>query len=391
MLNKFFFKINITTCNDKLIFALSFVLFLPILFDFVITYTNGNSSVFTYFTYSVSLIVFLVSFRKVIRTKNVLYIFIFYLILLLNYLLFPKSRDYILNNQSILIALYFIPLSFLFFKQIQDWSNFYRVMNFFSIPALLFGLYILLATDISVAMAREESFFTYQEFSYALLPFVCAIYANFHKTRNLIYLGLFFAGIIEMFIYGARAPILSCFLFPILLELSNKRNMRQIVFMGLIILVITIYFKDIIEYLTSIGLFSNSYFLLHLVNGELFEHSTRTDIYINCERRINSMGLEFSGLYGDRQFCGSIYPHNILYEVLMQFGWLLGPITLLGLFVLIIKSLRDKINRKYVLFFICTLLLKYFVSDSYLESGRFWIFLAVILSLNKSNKRSFLS
>lgn len=374
---------RINETNERVILALSFVLFLPILFDFITSVTQGNSSVYTYFLYIATLAITLFKFRNCITQKSVLALIILYIIVGINYVAFPESVEYISSTQSVLLLVFFLPLAFLIFKNITDWSSFVRIASFFCLPAILIGVYILLFTDVSSAL-RDDALFTYMEFSYALLPFVCLSFARYYESKNRIYLLLFVVGEAEMLAYGCRAALLYSILFVALVEFMDfKRHKTQLFLFFLVVVAIVLSFDTIISYLVSVDLFSNSYFLKNLVSGDLFEHSTRIEIYDNCQRRLSTMGMEISGLFGDRAYCGSVYPHNIIYEVLMQFGWVLGSGILLYYLILFLKSVSHSNTRIIVLFFFCAVVCRFFVSDSYLQNGQFWIMTACIISISK--------
>lgn len=376
-------KVGINDINERMVFALSFVLFLPILFDFITSVTHGNSSVYTYILYIATLAITLFKFRNYITQKNVLVLIALYIVVGINYVVFPESIKYISSTQTTLMLVFFLPLAFLIFKNITDWSSFVRIASFFSLPAILIGVYILLFTDVSSAL-RDDALFTYMEFSYALLPFVCLSFARYYNSKNRLYLLLFAAGEAEMLAYGCRAALLYSILFVVLVEFMDyKRHKTQLLLFGLVVVTIVLSFDTIISYLVSVDLFSNSYFLKHLVSGELLEHSSRVEIYDNCEKRLSTMGMDISGLFGDRAYCGSVYPHNIIYEILMQFGWILGSGILLYYFVLLLKAVSYSDTRIVVLFFICCIFCKFLVSDSYLQNGQFWIMTACIISISK--------
>lgn len=383
MIERVLKKISVTDDNEKKILDLSFVLFLPILFDFITSVTHGNSSVYTYILYIATLAITLFKFRSCITQKSVLVLIALYLVVGVNYLIFPVSVEYISSTQSTLILVFSLPLAFLIFRNITDWSSFIRIASFFSLPAILIGVYILLFTDVSSAL-RDDALFTYMEFSYALLPFVCLSFARYYDSKNRLYLLLFATGEAEMLAYGCRAALLYSVLFVVLVEFMDyKRHKTQLFLFILVIAVIVLSFDTIISYLVSVDLFSNSYFLKNLVSGDLFEHSSRVEIYDNCERRLSTMGMEISGLFGDRAYCGSVYPHNIIYEVLMQFGWILGSGILLYYLILLLKAVSHSDTRIVVLFFFCCIFCRFFVSDSYLQNGQFWIMTACIISISK--------
>lgn len=176
-------RIGIKTLNDKLLFAFSTVIFLPILFDFITSVTGGNSSSYTFAIYIGTLVLFFVKFIKIIKPINLIALFGIYIFFFLNYTIFPISQPYFSSNEFILVCVYFIPIGILFFTQIRDWNGLISKINKYSIPAVLIGSYILFYTNIT-AEKRDDVLFTYMEFSYALLPFICASFARYYETKN---------------------------------------------------------------------------------------------------------------------------------------------------------------------------------------------------------------
>lgn len=369
--------------NDRLVLAFSTVLFLPILFDFITAITGGNSIVYTFLLYVGSFVVFFVEFHSIIRLQNILTLLCLYLIFFLNYVSFPDSQTYMSSIGFVLVCLYFLPIGVLFFSQIRDWKLLVSITSRYAIFAFAIGLYIIFFTNISRA-SSEVSLFTYMEFSYAQLPFICATFARYYETKNKLTLMLFLLGFFEILSYGCRGSIIFTFIFVSLLMLLNGKSNRVMLFLfGIVGLLIYSNFEIIVNYLLTIDLFSDSYFLQHLVKGEMFE-SSRSEIYEACEKRIVSMGTEISGLFGDRAYCPDVYPHNICLEVMMQFGWIFGPMILLGYLILIISCWFKKDCRIVLLLILCSLLFKYILSGSYLMSGLFWVATFALISIRKT-------
>ena len=93
------------------------------------------------------------------------------------------------------------------------------------------------------------------------------------------------------------------------------------------------------------------------------------------------MGLSISGFFGDRSFClGYAYPHNIIYEILMSFGWIFGIISILFYAYELLRAFFH--NKEVTIFIFLTLFTRYFISGSYLTEGRFWITTALIIAIS---------
>ena len=375
-------KLGINSTNDKILASLSFVIFMPLLFDFIASLASGSTSNITMIIYGISFVVIITLGRRLINARNILALLVVYFICLLNITLFPESQQYF-GIAQYLILLYFLPLGFIVFRTIKSWDNFIPILFLFTPFAIIMGIYVL----IFAHLAESEDTFTYMEFSYALLPFVCASYAYYNIKKHIVGLLLYFIGLIEMLSFGCRGAVISAIVLAISMTILNsKRNKWSLVFLFSLIFFVAINISSIISYLSGLSLFEDSYVLNRAINETVFDVGTREHIYSNCVKRLLSMGGEISGLFGDRPYCGSVYPHNIVYEILMQWGWILGALLLLYFASLFIKAFTHNDTSRFItLYFICAILLRFFVSGSYLNSGLFWIMIVCIQSLKSTN------
>ena len=141
--------------------------------------------------------------------------------------------------------------------------------------------------------------------------------------------------------------------------------------------------------MSNIRAFENSYFLENLQRGTLFKSDSREQIYDICSAYISTMGLKVNGLFFDRILLGRIdiaYPHNIVYEIMLQFGWLLGPIILFVLGFSIIKTFLnvDRTSKKLFFVFFMTLMGRFWVSGSYVTEFRFYVFMCIVYAMSKT-------
>ena len=377
-------KLGIQTSNDKILALLSFVIFIPILLDFIAGLTSGQSSNITMIIYGVSLVYFLYFGRDRIKLKNILILLFFYFICLINNLIFPESEEYF-NIGQYLILFFYLPLGFLLFKTIESWDNFIDIIFKFAPLAIIIGIYVIFFTAITT-IDRSETYVTYMEFSYALMPFVCASFAYYIKHKDTFALILFIIGLAEMLSFGSRGALLNTLIFAILLRFTqNQGHKIRLIIFSFFFIVVVINFESILEFLSQIPLFENSYILRKALDGGVLQHNSREIILMNCENRLSTMGAEVSGLFGDRPYCGSVYPHNIIYEILMHWGWFIGTGLLLFFASLFIKGLlRNSSTRFITIFFMSTIMAKFFISDSYLNNGLFWLMIACMLSINNT-------
>ena len=322
---------------------------------------------------------------KSIKISNLAILMIVYMVFAVNYLLFENTRKYMLAQDMILIYFFFIPIGVFIIKEIHSWDNYEKILYPFSVISVLLNTLVF--------VFGERTSLSYMEVSYSLLPFLAILYfcARIGADR-ILPLIFFIAGAVEIFAFGARGPILFLLIFIFLYEMlrTDVTGYKKVfLFMGgaFLISLLSLFSNSIIESLSKMKIFENSYIIQNLSSGDFLQHKTRTVISQQCLTRIKSMGMEVSGFFGDRDYCGGVYPHNIIYELLMSLGWVLGGLAILMLLKLILRAFIKKENRMIVVFLTTTLLFRFFVSGSYLIEGKFWIFLFALMSLqHKKNK-----
>ena len=123
----------------------------------------------------------------------------------------------------------------------------------------------------------------------------------------------------------ARAAVGFAFVYIIVFEILRNDLTLTVKIISLIILLLIVWIISsninvIAEMLVKMDAFKDSYLLKNLLSGQLLESNTRDILYQSCLNRMSTMGLEISGFFGDRQYCaGFAYPHNIFYELIIEF------------------------------------------------------------------------
>ena len=129
-----------------------------------------------------------------------------------------------------------------------------------------------------------------------------------------------------------------------------------------------------------------------LLSGQISDSNGRDRLWETSRGMIADGGLLGYGFYGDRNELGKIisygYPHNIVLEMLIEFGPIFGTLILALLAVLIIKMMvncRDMTwNALLILTLSCSV--KLFMSDSFWYYWAFWAMLGVIFMWRKQEK-----
>lgn len=298
--------------------------------------------------------------------------------------LHPERYGYYIDTSMQLIKLFFLPLSLYLVTAIEDWSVFPK-------KAYVFAKWACVASGLKLAIKSLEMT-GYMNFSYVFLPFMgFAIYSAVNNKEASRAWLVVCADFIIMLMFGARSPVFFSVVLVLVLILFNESSKRKTVLIFFCIAAASaVYFNSeaIIDAMNSSSLFENSYFLKNLQNGTLFKSSGRDAIYAACREYISTMELEVNGLFYDRIILNGIgvYPHNIVYEILIQFGKLFGTAILVILTVFILKTFfsADKMGKKLLFMFFVTLMGRFFVSGSYVQEFRFYVFLCITYSISKA-------
>lgn len=208
--------------------------------------------------------------------------------------------------------------------------------------------------------------------------------------------------VIELCIAGARGPLL-CILAIVfisairLAQLKNYRATATLVCVGLLGLVLVINLDKFILILSHFG--DNSGLnlrLIHMIQNDNFFESKSTNLrnqfQVNMKDFIwnNPLG---AGIYSDRVLGGNLsigvaYAHNIIFELLMNYGVFLGGMCVLLLLFKTLQSIfNSNTNNKATLDILVSLVLvKLFVSSSYWFEPLFFLMIFLLYKNNKDIK-----
>ena len=227
----------------------------------------------------------------------------------------------------------------------------------------------------------------YMVFSYNLLfPAAYLSLRCMTKYRLTKLIGMVVGGGLIL-IAGCRGALV-CYLCAILMFVmfssSISRNYKAILYvvMFVAILFVSLYWNEmiteLIKILNTMGIDSRT--LTQLLNETFFDDSGRSDIQGTV---IANMGLFPKGLYYDRIVANGSYAHNLMLELLLEYGYLLGGLIIAWLFLHIVKSMfavRRNPAASVVLYsLIASGFLRLMFSGSYLlnEPG-FWLLIGMM-------------
>jgi hypothetical protein len=374
---------------------LALLLTTPVLIDvlnvFVQQFSLGNTSVYTLLIH-LAVLIYLFTHVKIYKSDIILLVF-FYFVFLINYLVFKDTRQYIFSKNMIFVYIYALPCAVISTRKIRNWSEFLEILKPFTLIATALGALMILTF-------RYDKYLVYMDFSYAMLPSICANY-YFSRTKitkngrinvSILYLAGFVISFIEIIVFGARAPIFFVLIYIIAFEIlrADKKLLYKTVIATLIGVTLHLVLKyeiTLMNYLSTLPIFSGSRLFTKYYAGKLFLSEGREQLKALCNSRIATMGMDITGFFGDRAYCGiNPYPHNIVREIIMSWGWIIGVLMVMSIFLLISNSLMQKKGEKdVVVLLLISVFARYFLSGSYIQESNFYLFLFALIAVRNSS------
>ena len=338
----------------------------------------------------INMIFMLFKYRKQVLRKFIIVYLMVLLIFCLNYFVFESTRIYYIEYQGYLrrVLLIFIPIAILVTK-VHDYKPFFYRMIPISYIGILVGLIGILFDFLP--------YWDRLTFSIYLLPFSMMLYYHYRRRFKIIDLAMFLIGFILILNYGGRMSLFSIVAYIFLFELLNNlyKNSKLFIINATFITAFLLLLFSLWEYILSKllllfqGFNIESRNLEKILNNEVFSFDTRTPIYEYSKLELSELGFGMHGIFGDRVVLkpyGSwiAYSHNIIYELFLSFGFVIGSLIILFIGVKILKGLfKGNIYRKnIILMFSCIVILRLWVSGSFVIEDNFYILLGILLSKN---------
>lgn len=275
-----------------------------------------------------------------------------------------------------------------------------KVLNVFYWGAaflLLYSLYELLEAhsvgywetyDAAGEMTKYDYSLT---FGYQVI-FCCIVFALFFleqkKWYDLIAAVLSFMLVL---LEGSRGPLVCLAVFVVLYFLikSKRKRMKLVIPIMALSLVIFLFgdqlFSWILDRIAALNIDSRT--ITMLLSGNLSSDNARGIIFDLCWDHIAKQGFWGMGPFGSRTFIVPRYywgyPHNIVLELILDYGWMVGIGIMVAIVLAIIGMFRRAKKEELMVF--CILLacnMKLFLSSTYWGELFFWsmvTWMAVIL------------
>ncbi len=322
-----------------------------------------------------------------LNSTDVFTLLCIYIFFVLNFVIDPSLTLYFTDSRMLAVYMLYVPAGVCIVRKIKDWNFFFKVCRPYCIIALLISIDAVLTVDTVIYTNYE--FFSYMAYSYMVLPFVLCSYVVARREKSLIWLGVFIMLFVAILSYGARNAVLMTPLFVCAYEIFTGSLVKRFVMVVVLIVVGVAFFLFIDKIMYSLSLipiFENSRLITRFLAKTVTSGGERDLLFNEGMRQLMHMELEVPGLFGDRKVINGVYPHNIILETMLQFGWILGIVFNICVFGLVFYSIflsRYKVMGIYLFF---ALLGKLFVSDSYVWSINFWMWLFGVISICSSGR-----
>jgi O-antigen ligase len=220
---------------------------------------------------------------------------------------------------------------------------------------------------------------------YMLLPTIVYMDEFLEKftVRSII---IVLISLIIILALGSRGAIMCFGVFVILKLITTKKKLNYktiliyIIIIALVIIIL-LFLDTILEnlnnFLLQFGIHSRS---IHLFLRDDVYLSGRDYLYEEMIEQIKNNPIFGIGLAGDRRVIGG-YAHNIIIEILANFGIILGSILVFLLAIITFKTLfsKNKEVSNFIAIWFSIGFIHLMVSSSYLIDFKFWVFIGLAI------------
>ncbi len=270
----------------------------------------------------------------------------------------------------------------------KDKETLYRLLYHLSLLTLFFD--IIYHLFVGAPMTDAESLYKgNMALAYNLLPHCC--YIAWFAVKKTSMLGVVFCivGMFYLLMLGTRGAALLYLLFiatVIIIGKGFKKGAVRAILIGGVFggFLASSLYEDSLRWLESqasrLGLSIRIF--ERLMGGEITESAGRDRIREQLLEAIQKRPLTGSGLYSDRVLLGGGYSHNIVLELWIDFGIILGTLLLAAMILVLFRGYIKAANKNekgMILSLIFTSLFKLIFSGSYLNES--FLFLAFGLSV----------
>ena len=347
-----------------------------------------------------------VSNKKSHKKPTAIVFMCFIFLIILSYCLDP-GNEFLTHDLFIFLGIRIIPGFYLLSNICSSKRVFDKLYSF----RFLWFLYSILGVIyITTHITRTYNIYS-MNYGYNLLVPACIVFSHFlkkPKITDLVYLSVFAFCILYRGSRGALLCLILFILFSLLFLVNKKSVLKSSLFiMCFVLLLIPLYgVLQLTHIVDGISFLSTSRTFLLLNKGFSYD-SGRNAIFEIFLNKINEKPFQFRGFYSDRLFYSQVknlplnssnYPHNIIIEILFQFGYVYSTLIFALFMYIFIKLLKKWVKLSFdTKMLVCVLggigIIQLLFSDSYLENVYFYMFFGLIYAIiwRRDNENLFCS
>lgn len=316
------------------------------------------------------------------------------------YILYPDNR-WVLSEMQVDIFKYGIL------------SYFICISDYFSLNSgLKIGAYIIVFCCAFEPMTHYVTIGSngYMVYGMRLLLAIILLEYYFFVEKKPIHAVTLSLAVVLVLLYGNRSSLLIsviCMIISFLMNGENKnrivRYLMIVVASLLMLIALTSNFLMLfVAHLESIGISSRTLTLFLSGFESAINNNGRSIIWANCRKAIAEKPWTGYGIGGERNLyllgrryvsrMGGVYAHNFIYELILNFGVVIGAVVLLIIFYYSIKVIQNRKgweNRNLYLLLIIATIIKLFFSSSIWVDIHSYICLGLVMNYCRSQKDDF--
>ena len=247
--------------------------------------------------------------------------------------------------------------------------------SLYVISWITFFLTLFYVIGLLTGIMRMASYEYSMSVSYALLLPMASLYDR-HRWYSL--LATMFLFIVALLV-GSRGAVVIFAFYVVFVNLCYRKFTILVLLLAAIAFVV--FLPDIMNLLDSLGITSRT--LDHLVQGQITDDTGRSELHSAVLDRFKESPLIGIGMWGDRVVLSRMYCHNVLLEIFVDFGLLLGPVILVSLFSIlgVTYYVIKPSERKALIRFFILMILPLMFSRSYLTDQLFGVYCGIVYIL----------